>query len=113
MFSSVVRRGALWLTGGILATIVGAIVYFTLHQQVIAMTAGAIFAVAFGMAIEPVIVALTRRTGVADSSRLPQESPDDEIAHSGQATPAGVVPDHLPRVPQEQRHQHHGSRHAQ
>jgi len=113
MFSSAVRRMTFWLTGGILATIVGAVVYQVLDQQVIAVASGVIFAIAFGMVVEPVIAAFPRRTGVADSLRLPPEPSDDEPTHGGHTGPARVEHDHLPRLPREQRHQHHGSGHAQ
>lgn len=111
MFSSTVSRGALWLTGGILATVLGAVVNHFFHQRVIAVATGLVFAIAFGMAIERITTALGRGASQPDSLPLPQDSPDD-IGAGRRTGPAEEEQDHLPRLPSEQRHQHHGSRHA-
>lgn len=78
MFSSDAPRGALWLTGGIVATVLGAVVNQVFHSPVIAVIVGVVLAIAFGLAVEPMVAALGRRTRRLDSPR-PSEVPADEV----------------------------------
>jgi hypothetical protein len=83
MSSRFAPRGALWLTGGVLATGLGVIVDGIFQQRVVAVLAGATFAVVFGMAIERILEAINR--GVPSS---PPEANDD-VADSGQPGKTG------------------------
>lgn len=83
MFSSGAPRGVLWLTGGILATILGAVVNQIFHDRTIAVIVGVAFAIAFGATIERMVAALNRRTGPPDSPHASEE-PVDEIRAGGQ-----------------------------
>src|SRR5262245_15674809 len=98
MSSKFAPRGALWLTGGLLATALGVIVNEVFQQRVVAVLAGAIFAVVFGMAIERIVAALNR---AARSS--PSES-TDPIAEGGQHSTRGDVPEHMERLAKRQHH---------
>jgi Na+/citrate or Na+/malate symporter len=77
MFTSGAPRGALWLAGGILATILGAVVNQVFHDRIIAVIVGVVFAVAFGAATEQVGKALNRRTGPPTSPPMPKVPADD------------------------------------
>jgi len=84
MFSSGTPRSALWLTGGILATILGAVTNQIFHDRIIAVIVGVVFAVAFGAATERMVEALNRRTG-PPASPLTPEVPADDV-HAGDQT---------------------------
>jgi hypothetical protein len=77
MFSSGAPRGALWLTGGILATVLGAVVNQVFHDGTIAVIVGVVFAVAFGAAVERMVTALNRRTGSSKSPPSSEVSVDE------------------------------------
>jgi hypothetical protein len=81
MFSSGVPRGALWLIGGILATILVAIVNEVFHEPSITVTVGVVSVIAFGLTVEPMIAALKRRA----SSFHPSPEPVEEV-HAGDRT---------------------------
>lgn len=78
MFSSGAPRSALWLTGGILATILGAVVNQMFHDPAIAVIVGVVFAIAFGSGVERMVAALDRRTR-PPGSPLPSEEPVNEV----------------------------------
>ncbi len=81
MFTGSAPRSVLWLTGGILATVLGAVADQLFDNRVIAVIVGAVFAVAFGAVIERMVGAFTKRTG-AGGSPSPTQVPVDEI-HAG------------------------------
>lgn len=84
MFTSGAPRGALWLAGGIIATILGTVVSQIFHDRIIAVIVGVVFAAAFGAVTERVGEALNRRT------RPPASPPTPEIpagdVHAGDQT---------------------------
>ncbi len=79
MFTNGTPRGALWLTGGILATILGAVANQLFHDRVIAVIVGAVVAVTFGAAIERMVGALDRRFGPPTASPPSAQEPVDEV----------------------------------
>lgn len=78
MFSSGAPRSALWLTGGILATILGAVINQMFHAPTLAVIVGVVFAIAFGTGVERMVAALDRRPG-PPGSPFPSEVPVDEV----------------------------------
>ncbi len=78
MLTGGIPRGALWLAGGILATILGAVVNQIFHDRVVAVIASMVFAVAFGAAVERMAAALKRRTSRPASPPAAQD-PVDEV----------------------------------
>jgi uncharacterized membrane protein YfcA len=77
MSTSGTPRGALWLVGGTLATVLGAVANQIFHDHVIAVIVGVVVAVAFGAAIERMVEALNRRTGKATSPPSPPATVDE------------------------------------
>jgi hypothetical protein len=78
MLTGGIPRSALWLAGGILATVLGAVVNQVFHDRIVAVIVSVVFAVAFGAAVERMVVALSRRTATAASSPSAQD-PVDEV----------------------------------
>jgi uncharacterized membrane protein YfcA len=76
MLTGGIPRGALWLAGGILATILGAVVNQIFHDRVVAVIASVVFAVAFGAAVERMVATLKRRTSTAASPPSAQDPVD-------------------------------------
>jgi hypothetical protein len=84
MLTDGIPRGALWLAGGILATILGAVANQVFHDRIVAVTVSVVFAVAFGATVERMVAALKRRTSTAASPPSAHD-PVDEV-HTGDHT---------------------------
>jgi hypothetical protein len=81
MTSSAIRRGLLWLTSGVFAAIVVAVGNEFTDQPAIAILIGMTFAVAAGMAINPIVAAAEKRAENSRRSAAGAASGSDLASH--------------------------------
>jgi hypothetical protein len=82
MLTGGVPRSALWLAGGILATVLGAVIDQVFHERFVAVVVVVAVAVVFGASVERMVAALNRRIGVGASLPSAQD-PVDERNQTG------------------------------